>query len=84
MQAKVVDIMSLSHLPMATTSYDFAHIIQLACIFILLILLLSLYLERRKFIHKVKDLKSIEEAVITRLLDSMSANFAFVDLDGFS
>ena len=67
---------------MATTSYDFAHIIQLACIFILLILLLSLYLERRKFIHKVKDLKSIEEAVITRLLDSLTANFAFVDIDG--
>ena len=82
MQAKVVDIMSLSHLPMATTSYDYAYIIQLACIFILFILLFFLYLERRKFIHKVKDLKSIEEAVITRLLDSMSANFAFVDLDG--
>ena len=82
MQAKVVDIMPLSHLPMATTSYDYAYIIQLACIFILFILLFFLYLERRKFIHKVKDLKSIEEAVITRLLDSMSANFAFVDLDG--
>lgn len=67
---------------MATTSYDYAYIIQLACIFILFILLFFLYLERRKFIHKVKDLKSIEEAVITRLLDSMSANFAFVDLDG--
>ena len=67
---------------MATTSYDYAHIIQLACIFILFILLFFLYLERRKFIHKVKDLKSIEKAVVTRLLDSLTANFAFVDIDG--
>ncbi|WP_158582122.1 PAS domain-containing protein [Parabacteroides sp. AF48-14] len=30
----------------------------------------------------MSDLKSIEDAVITRLLDSLAANFAFVDIDG--
>lgn len=67
---------------MTAASYDIIHIIQLACIFILFIFLFFLYLERRKFKHKVSDLKSIEDAVITRLLDSLAANFAFVDIDG--
>lgn len=82
MQTIVVDILFLCHLPMVAIGFDFFHIIQLACIFILFIFLLFLYLERRKFKHKVSDLKSIEDAVITRLLDSLAANFAFVDIDG--
>lgn len=82
MQTIVVDILFLCHLPMVAIGFDFFHIIQLACIFILFIFLLFLYIERRKFKHKVSDLKSIEDAVITRLLDSLAANFAFVDIDG--
>ncbi|WP_293664290.1 ATP-binding protein [uncultured Parabacteroides sp.] len=67
---------------MAIVSYDPMYFIQLASIFILVILIPFFLFEGRKFKYKVKDLKSVEEAVITRLLDSMSANFAFVDLDG--
>ena len=82
MQAGVVYMILYSPFRMAIVSYDPMYFIQLASIFILVILIPFFLFEGRKFKYKVKDLKSVEEAVITRLLDSMSANFAFVDLDG--
>lgn len=82
MQAGVVDMILYSPVRMAIVSYDPMYFIQLASVFILVILILFFLFEGRKFKYKVRDLKSVEEAVITRLLDSMSANFAFVDLDG--
>lgn len=82
MQVGVVDMALFSPVRMAIVSYDPMYFIQLAYVFILVILILFFLFEGRKFKYKVKDLKSIEEEVITRLLDSLSANFAFVDLDG--
>ena len=82
MQVGVVDMALFSLVWMAIVSYDPMYFIQLASVFILVILILFFLFEGRKFKYKVRDLKSVEEAVITRLLDSLSANFAFVDLDG--
>lgn len=82
MQAGVVDMVLYSPFRMAFVSYDLIYFIQLASIIILIFLIFYFLFEGRKFKYKVKDLKSVEEMVITRLLDSMSANFAFVDIDG--